>query len=179
MKNYLLGAWNAIDPIYYGISRLHYVPDQEDNNTLFRVRLTRYKGYSVVLSDGTVISKDDLLIKLHLHNVRMISELAAVESDIKKAVLIYHRVRDGLPGLAKFLASHDRGNEIKGVIGITTLCRGAERLGFEKVTIRSRPYSLYKKMTLLPIKHIANTKLDLDPAYLFMSKQQLLSKYPT
>lgn len=177
MKSYLLGVWNVVDPIYFSVTRLHYVLDNNQNNTLFRVRLTRYKGETVVLQDGTTICKNDLLLKLHLHNVRMISELNTIQSDIKRAVLVYHKIRDALPKLSQYVTTHKKGDEIKGIIGITTLSRGANRLGFEIIPIRNPYYRLYKKGTFLPINHIANTKNQQTPAYLFMSKKQLLQKY--
>ncbi len=176
MKSYILGVWNVIDPIYYNVSRLRYVPDN-DNNTLFRVRLTRYKGTKVILKDGTTIQRNDLLLKIHLHNVRMLSELRLINSDIKRAVLFYHMVKNALPILSRYVLSHEKNKEIKGVIGITTLYRGANRLGFETVPIKNSCYRLYKKVTFLPINHIANTSYQATPAYLFMSKETLYEKY--
>lgn len=177
MKSYILGVWNAIDPIYYNITRLHYVPDNDKQNTLFRVRLTRYKGPTVTLEDGTTIYKNDLLLKIHLHNVRMLSDLKPVKSDIKRAVLFYHMIKDTLPILSQYVLSHEKYKEIKGIIGITTLYRGANRLGFETVPIKNSYYRLYKKVTFLPINHIANASYQATPAYLFMSKETLHEKY--
>ncbi|MGP4105554.1 YkoP family protein [Virgibacillus sp. L01] len=177
MKSYILGVWNAIDPIYYNVSRLHYVPDNDKRNTLFRVRLTRYKGTKVILKDGTAIQKNDLLLKIHLHNVRMLSDLRPISSDIKRAVLFYHMIKEALPILSRYVLSHDKNKEIKGIIGITTLYRGANRLGFETVPIKNPYYRLYKKVTFLPINHIANASYQAIPAYLFMSKETLYEKY--
>ncbi|WP_164668110.1 YkoP family protein [Virgibacillus doumboii] len=177
MKGYLLGVWNAIDPIYFSFTRLHYVHDKDKRNTLFRVRLTRYKGTTVSLQDGTTIHKNDLLIKIHLHNVRVISEIKPVKSDIKRAVIIYHKIKDALPWLSQYVSAHKKGNNIKGIIGITTLCRGANRLGFELVPIKNPFYRLYKKGTFYPINHLSNTSKHQAPVYLFMSKKQLFERY--
>ncbi len=57
MRNYLLNMWYMLDPLYYKLTRLQYVPDSRMNNTIFRVRPTTYKGASVVLQDGTTINK--------------------------------------------------------------------------------------------------------------------------
>ncbi len=84
MRSYLLNLWNIMDPIYYQCTRLCYVPGMERKNTIFRVRLTRYKGATVILEDGTVIKRNDVLIKIHLHNVRLISEIQSIDNEVKK-----------------------------------------------------------------------------------------------
>ncbi|GAB3802762.1 YkoP family protein [Virgibacillus kimchii] len=177
MKNYLLGVWNFIDPIYYNCSRLHYIPDTGQENTLLRVRLTRYKGTAVTLSDGTVIHKNDLLLKIHLHNVKMIKELNNINSDLKRAVYIYHTIKKALPKLVAYLKAHPRYKDIKAIIGITSLYKGSERLGFEVVAIRNKYYQIFKKITFLPINLIAGNKRYVDPVYLFMSTSKLNAKY--
>ncbi|MGY0693546.1 YkoP family protein [Virgibacillus sp. FSP13] len=174
MKSYLLSVWNALDPIYFRMTRLHYVTDHEQQNTLFRVRLTRYKGKSAVLSDGTIINKNDLLIKIHLHNVKMLRDLNQINSEMKRGVYVYHMIKRSLPRLANFVRMHQKTNEIKGIIGITTLYRGADQLGFEIYPISNFYYILYKKLTFLPINFLGNTPCLQQPVYLFMSKEQLL-----
>ncbi|WP_099159894.1 YkoP family protein [Virgibacillus ndiopensis] len=177
MKSYLLGVWNVIDPIYYSLTRLRYVPDNDKRNTLFRVRLTRYKGSRVILKDGTVINKNDLLIKIHLHNVRMLTDLNNITSEVKRAVYVYHMIKRSLPRLANYVQIHYRNKEIKAIIGITTLYRGADRLGFEITSINNPYYSILKKGSFLPINFLANTSCRNSPVYLFMSKEQLLTLY--
>lgn len=88
MRSYLLNLWNIMDPIYYQCTRLCYVPGMERKNTIFRVRLTRYKGATVILEDGTVIKRNDVLIKIHLHNVRLISEIQSIDNEVKKRQFI-------------------------------------------------------------------------------------------
>ncbi|WP_188454121.1 YkoP family protein [Virgibacillus oceani] len=177
MKSYLLDVWNAIDPIYYNLTRLQYVPENDNRNTLFRVRVTRYKGKQVVLSDGTVINKNDLLLKIHLHNVRMLTDLHNITSDVKRAVYVYHMIKRSLPWLANYVGIHKRKQEIKAIIGITTLYRGADRLGFEITSIKNPCYSIVKKGSFLPINFLANASCRNTPVYLFMSKERLLALY--
>ena len=179
MKHYLLSVWNIIDPIYFHLTRLHYVLDQEHSKTLFRVRLTRYKGSRVVLSDGTVILRNDLLIKLHLHNARLLYELHQIKSDIRRAVYIYHMIKRALPRLSHYIETHYRAMDIKGIIGITTLNRGAVKLGFEVIPIRNKLYRMYKTMTFSFINTLANHQSNHEPVYLFMSKKQLTQTYTT
>ncbi|SHG85448.1 YkoP family protein [Ornithinibacillus halophilus] len=178
MKSYLLGVWNVIDPVYYSLTRLRYVPGEDKNSKcVFRVRLTRYKGETVKLQDGTIIQKNDILLKIHLHNVKLLKKLQAIKSDMKRAVYIYHMVKKSLPYLAKYVELHPKRPNIKGVIGITTLHKGSRQLGFEVFSIKNEFYRTYKKATFLPINMIANATKHEEPVYLFMSKQNLLERH--
>ena len=94
----------------------------------FGLRLTKYKGRNIVLSDGTQINKNDTLVKIHLHNVRLLKELKNIKSEIKKAKMIYRYVQKSLPGIEIYIRNHCHSNEIKGIIGITPLNKGCERL---------------------------------------------------
>lgn len=175
MKSYLLTIWNTLDPIYFNFTRLHHVADHERNQTIFRVRLTKYRGSSVVLEDGTTIHKQDLLLKIHLHNVRMIRELKNVKSEVQRALLLYHRIRDDLQCLSHYIAKHPRRHEIKAVIGITMLTKGTKRLGFETFAIQNGYYRRFKQLTCLLINFIADRSYGSPPAYLFMSMNRLLN----
>lgn len=184
LRAYLLSIWSLIDPVYYLLTRLSYLVDQNKKRHIFRVRLTKYKGKSVVLADGTSITKDDLLIKIHLHNARLIKEMQHIDGDIKRARYIYKQVENSLPLLSKFLFSHPRLEEIKGIIGITVLNKGCKRLGFEVYPISNKLYCLFKKIVAYPIYLLATSDCSFksfkkqNPEYLFMSKDYLLSKYP-
>lgn len=177
MKSYFLRIWYVIDPIYYWCTRLRYVPADEDFDTVFRARLTRYKGKSVVLRDGTRINKNDLLVKIHLHNVRIMNELKQINSDVQRGVYAYRLIKRSLPGLAKYLITHHKQNEIKAVIGITTLYKGANRLGFDMIPIGNGYYRMMKKIFFLPINFLAYKPCYNQPVYLFMSKNKLIGKY--
>ncbi|MBC5637883.1 hypothetical protein H8S33_13820 [Ornithinibacillus sp. BX22] len=179
MKSYLLGFWNVFDPLYYSFTRLRYVKDQEQNRTVFRVRLTRYKGRRTILKDGTIINKNDLLIKIHLHNVKIMNDLYAEKSDTKRAVYIYHLVKRAMPLLADYVKHHKRYDELKGIIGITTLHKGTKRLGFDNVFIHNPLYRNYKKITFTPINYLASSSNHENPMYLFMSKDELVNRYGT
>jgi len=180
MRQCFLTIWSVLDPIYYFCSRLEYVEDKTKNRDVFRVRLTKYKGRDIVLSDGTKITKNDLLLKIHLHNVRLISELIRLDSEVKKGRLIYTRVKRGLPNLTRYLQRHERFANIKGIIGITILNKGCERLGFETFSIINPFYKWYKQMAFAPMYLISQFRLDSfrrPPKYLVMSKDKLLKLY--
>lgn len=177
-----MGAWNLFDPIYYNFTRLTYIDTETPEENILRVRLTRYKGRNVILSDGTQINKNDTLVKIHLHNVRLLTEMQHIKNDIKRGRFIYQSIRKSLPSLVSYIQNHHKSDEIKGIIGITMLDRGANRLGFEVVPIASPFYKWFKWASLLPINFLSATSLKCiskqsGPNYLFMSKTRLTSMY--
>ncbi|MGM0923079.1 MAG: YkoP family protein [Bacillota bacterium] len=182
IRLYILSAWSILDPLYYSFTRLQYLKTKEQP-TIFRVRLTRYKGREVVLSDGTMIKKNDVLVKIHLHNVQLLKELLTVNNDLRKSMILYKRVKESLPHLASYVYQHKDADEIKGIIGITLLNKGCTRLGFEIFTILNPTYNRFKQLALFPIYFISTTKRSTkgqkipSPNYLFMSKKSLLKKY--
>ncbi|GAA0492107.1 hypothetical protein GCM10008986_17930 [Salinibacillus aidingensis] len=185
MRNFMLKLWLYFDPLYFRFTRLKYIGmHRGSTSNIFRVRLTRFKGGPIRLSDGTVIEKNDLLLKIHLHNVRLLHDLKNEASEVKKAFMVYERVRDSMPGLATYVLTHKRHQEIKAVMGITSLNKGAGRLGFEINHIKSPAYKWMKKMTFYPIHILSLSEPSLNnminqpsPNYILMSKNQLLTNY--
>lgn len=181
VRTCLLSFWTVLDPIYYMFTRLTYIRDREKNPNIFRVRLTRYKGRPIQLSDGTVINKNDILVKIHLHNIRLLNEMKMLGSDLKKTRLIYNHVKNGLPDLAAYISSHPRNGQIKGLIGITMLHKGCQRLGFETHEICNPVYRNFKHIVFLPMYLLSAHSISLSainrpPKYLFMSKEQIIKK---
>ncbi|WP_338453018.1 hypothetical protein R4Z09_14790 [Niallia oryzisoli] len=181
MRDYIISIWGLIDPLYYQCSHLTYLPTKDDN--IFRVRLTKYKGRNIVLSDGTQINKNDTLVKIHLHNVRLLKEFKNVNSEMKKAKMIYSYVRRSLPAIDIYIQNHPHSSEIKGIIGITTLNKGCERLGFEVFNISHPIYKWFKQIAFLPIEMLSSQhsffhKLKQHkPSYLLMSTDKLSKMY--
>jgi len=177
-----LSVWTFLDPIYYLFTRLTYLKDEEENSSVLRVRLTRYKGRPFTLSDGTVIQKNDLLIKIHLHNVKILKALNGLQGETAKGRMIYQQVKKSLPSLALFLNNHHNSSEIKGIIGITMLNKGCHRLGFQTFNIKNIYYRLIKHMVFIPmyclsVNSISRLALKRPPKYLFMSRESLLANY--
>ncbi|MCM3740273.1 hypothetical protein M3210_08320 [Oceanobacillus luteolus] len=177
-KNSLL-LWDLMDPIYFRITRLDYVPDDFGERTIMRVRLTKYKGRSITLSDGTVIHKNDCLLKIHLHNIKILKQIQNYDSDVRKAYIIYKSVQDSLPAIAHYIQGKQYSDKIKGLIGISVLNKGA-KLGFESFTIQNRFYKLFKQVAFFSIHLLSSKKCSItvpEPKYLFMSKEVLLNRY--
>ncbi|MDQ0155042.1 YkoP family protein [Robertmurraya andreesenii] len=182
MKAFILSIWNWLDPFYYSCSRLTYVTSSGDN--IFRIRLTKYKGRAITLSDGTMIQKNDTLVKIHLHNVRLLMELMNIESELRKAKMIYRHVQNSLPGVEHFIQEHFSASNVKGIVGITSLNKGCERLGFEIVDILNPFYRWFKIFAFLPIGVLSHRGANIlrivkvtRPTYLFMSKSKLIQMY--
>ncbi|WP_245843824.1 YkoP family protein [Oceanobacillus rekensis] len=178
IRSYCISAWNFMDPIYYHFTRLENITNEEGEKTMIRVRLTRYRGRTVTLEDGTVINRNDILLKIHLHNVKLLKYVQGTDSELRRGLMIYKYVRESLPFIARYIQMHEYRSEIRGLIGITTIYKGCKRLGFETKSIHNPYYKLFKVASFLPIQLLSsNTKKWANPMYLFMPKDLLLDKY--
>jgi len=178
----IVKIWSFMDSFYFHCSRLQYVNQKEQN--IFRVRLLTYRGNDLSLSNGTCIHHNDVLLKIHLHNCLLMSEMMNIKNDTRRALYVYNRVEASMPGLANFIFQHPKENIIKGVIGITLLSRGVNRLGFEVKDIQNPYYERLKQLYMKPmfvLCHHEKGKLrkrkKLVLKFLVMSKDQLLSRY--
>jgi hypothetical protein len=183
IRAYFLSLWSLWDPLYYGFSRLTVLDPSDRKSGVFRVRLVRYKGHEVTLRDGTHIMKNDLLVKIHLHNVRLLKEMYKIDGEFRKGLFIYKKIKVALPRLAQFVEEHERFDDIKGIIGISMLHQGSERLGFEIHEIFNRFYRTFKVVAQYPIHLLSadhpfkSAHKRAQPEYLFMAKTTLLSRY--
>jgi hypothetical protein len=177
----VLWLWKLIDPLFYLCSRLHYVNTENKTKSVFRVRVTKYKGKNFILSDGTRIDKNDLLLKIHLHNVRLLNEFIKIKNDLNRARLIYKLVLGSMPSLANYLKGHPEEVNIKGIIGITTINKAVRSLGFECYPPSNLLYRRLKKIGQLPIFLLSTSNLNEFKKnklnYLFMSKEKLYKRY--
>lgn len=182
MRRLICYIWSMLDPLYLFCTKLECLPHSDGRPTVFRVRLTRYKGRTITLSDGTEICKNDLLIKIHLHNVRLLQEMLGLDEPVKKAFLLYRRVQESLPDLASYVTRHQQAEQIKGVLGITMLNTGYRRLGFESVPFTSRLYVWFKRVGQFPLHMLfrpESIRLHIMPTphYLFISKHRICELY--
>lgn len=180
VKLYMLSIWAKLDPIYFSFTRLTYIDRARPN--IFRVRLLTYRGKSFTLSDGTCIKNNDLLVKIHLYNVRLLRDIFPFTNEVKKGRIIYRLVEQSLPGLSQYIQDHSKCNEIKGILGITTLHRGCAHLGFDVIPIHNPFYRAFKWITLMPIHFLSVSKPFATyrkqiPKYLVMSTNTLMKKY--
>ncbi|MCM3293941.1 hypothetical protein M3661_27990 [Paenibacillus sp. MER 180] len=180
LKMLILFVWSMLDPIYFSLTRLTF-PEQSRSN-IFRVRLLRYRGKTIILSDGTRIEHSDLLVKIHLHNVRLLTEIFYMENGVKKGRIIYRTVEQSLPGVCRHIQAHPKFREIKAIIGITMLHRGCTHLGFDIVQIHNPLYHAFKWIGQMPIHFLSvsnplKTCTKQNPRFLLMSTDLLMDKY--
>lgn len=178
IKQYCLSLWTIFDPLYFRLTRLHHIENKSGDKTIIRIRLTRYKGRKLILADGTVIDKNDLLLKIHLHNVKLLRQIQGL-SEMRKALILYRSVQESLPYISRYLQTHDYANHIKGLIGITMLYKGCRKLGFETFPIQNQYYKIFKQVAHSPIYLLSTNKAFNKeyptPMYLLMSKNRLLN----
>ncbi|MBP1079654.1 MULTISPECIES: YkoP family protein [Bacillus] len=182
LRIYLVSIWSIIDPVYYLFTRLRCIQSNDSYQPVFRVRLTKYKGKDVCLPDGTKICKNDMLLKVHLHNVRLLRETLVNQNQVMQGRYIYKRVKQSMPYLAMYINNHKDKSMIKGIIGITLINKGIKNLGFECFEPENKFYKWFKKISLFPIYLLSTNTASYDMkkhklVYLMMSKNNLLSKY--
>ncbi|MFG6113571.1 YkoP family protein [Halobacillus sp. MO56] len=184
MRQYIVDIWTLFDPIYYRIARLTYIkPNNTTIKNVFRVRIADYKGEMVILKDGTRIQKHDKVLKIHLHNIRLINEMRKMDNEIHKAMHIYKSVRESLPDLADYIRKHQQNSKITGVMGITAIHKGCHRLGFETAAITNPYYRFMKFLSFIAISTLCMRPPSLgylknhQPNYIFISKEQLQNRY--
>ncbi|GEN33683.1 YkoP family protein [Aneurinibacillus danicus] len=178
----LFKVWSFLDGLYFSCSRLEYVNKKTKN--IFRVKLLTYRGKSIALSNGTYIRANDVLLKIHLHNCLLMSEIADIKNDTKRAIYVYQRVKSSMPGLADFIRNHPKTEKIKGIIGVTILSRGVSRLGFEVKDIPNPYYRAMRQSYMKPIfllchagKNVSRKPENLVPKFLIMPKDRIFSQY--
>lgn len=165
----------------FGIKELYF----DGRPTLFRLRLKRYRGRPLVLSDGTLLRPRDPIAELHLNN-EMLKEITRTgKSPERIALLTLKEVKRSLPALARWVQSTPQGKNIRAVVGLTMLYRGTERLGF---TV-SEPPAIIKSLAtwyqgwLLSLYHsegrlrLYRHKEKLSPKIVAMGREELLRRY--
>lgn len=183
MREGLLLTWQIWDQIYQHCSRLQYV-DKE--NAIFRVVLLRYHGNSLPTRDGTVISNGDTIIKLHIHNCRLVSQLEGATNPARLGLVLRREVLNSLPYLAEFVLEHPQYQDIKGIVGTTMLHRGVKTLGFDVMDVPETPFYVYKNWYLklmMQLMHpdgrerIKGKEEQLKVKRVYISKEELIRRY--
>ncbi len=74
-----------------------------------------------------------------------------------------------------------KARKLKGIIGITMLDKGVERLGFDVITPVNPFYRFFKKVSHVPILYLTSKPVSLrhlpNSSYLFISKEKLQKTY--
>lgn len=130
-----LRFWRLYERLSLAAVRPQPIPDAPSG--IFLVRLTRHHGPGVMLPDGMRIAPGDTVAELHLHNAR-VPDLATRGG----AFTLLRMMAGDLGALAAWIersAAGEPAANVRAVVGLTLLGRGASRLGF---TVRERPHTL-------------------------------------
>ncbi|WP_353892589.1 hypothetical protein PRVXH_001945 [Proteinivorax hydrogeniformans] len=182
MKKSIINIWGILDVIYAKLMGLYNIKKTNQDDSIIRVRFVKHWGSDITLEDGTTITKNDLLLKIHLHNVKFIKELSNIKSPIRKGMYAYREVEQAMPGLASFIETHSNYKEIKAVVGVTMLTKGTYRLGFEEKLIKNFCYRWIKYISQIPIYYLSNGCINKNMfrknrvKFLLQSKESILKK---
>ncbi|WP_350344471.1 hypothetical protein PRVXT_000887 [Proteinivorax tanatarense] len=181
MKKFVINVWGKLD-IYYAKLMGLYSIKKNGEDSIIRARFVKHWGSDITLKDGTIIKKNDLLLKIHIHNVKFIKELSTINSPIRKGMHAYKEVEQAMPGLADFIESHPKCETIKAVVGVTMLTKGTYRLGFEEKIITNVCYRWMKYLSQVPIYYLSNGCINKKMfqknrvKFLLQSKESILNK---
>ncbi|CAM5785279.1 YkoP family protein [Brevibacillus borstelensis] len=183
MNTGILILWGIWDELYQRCTRLRYI---EKGNNIFRIVRMRYRGEPLVTSDNRVISKGDLILKLHIHNYYFATLSKGVKDDLRVALLLRQQIMRSLPQLASYLNNMEERDEIKGIVGTTTLSKGVTPLGFSISNVPMSWFFRYKRWYLKLMirfihpdgkKRMKTWDQDVPLKRVYMSKEELLRRY--
>jgi hypothetical protein len=174
----LLRAWPRWEQVARYLWPVYDIPRAPYG--LLGLRITRYRGERVILSDSTTVSPGALLGELHCNN-RAIFELVSQRGNPFAAC------RADLQTLSDWTVQDRLGRQIEAFYAYTILTAAANRLGF---TVRQKPVTLrrrlekfffkgllllYNQEGLARIQH--GTTTETYPADVWLSRRELLRRY--
>jgi hypothetical protein len=147
---------------------------------LLCLRITSYRGETMVLPDTTTVAPGAILGELHCNN-SAIFELVSQHGNPFAAC------REDLKSLSSWIVQDQLGRQIEAIYSCTILTTAAQRLGF---TVREKPITLrqrlekfffkgllllYNQEGLVRIQHGSTTNA--YPADIWLSRRELLRLY--
>jgi peptidoglycan-N-acetylglucosamine deacetylase len=145
LKKALVGTWMLWEKLFHVLFRLRPVGDGKS----FNYRVRRYSGPPLDLRGDTTLHSGDYVMELHFEN-QMLFELSRdSRSDVQTGIKLIRQVERALPDLARELGTVRRGDQVKGLYGVSMIHRGSESLGFETFEL---PRGLFAWMTNIYLK---------------------------
>ncbi|OEF99604.1 hypothetical protein BHF71_08250 [Vulcanibacillus modesticaldus] len=184
MNDGLLRFWMIYDFIYQHLTRIEYV--DKENGNIFRVVFCKYRGPKLVTHDGVEINNGDPIVKLHIYNYKLTKMLKGIDNDIKLGLTALKIVKNSLPGLARYVEQHPKGENVKAIIGTTILHRGVSKLGFDVEYVPNKlRYKIKNKYLIFLLslihpdgrKRIKRRQEELTLKRVYISKEHLLNLY--
>jgi hypothetical protein len=174
----LLKAWPGWEWLARRLWPVHEIPGAPYG--LLCLRVTSYRGETVILPDRTTVAPGAILGELHCNN-RAILELVSQHRNPFAAC------RGDLESLGNWIVQDPLARQIEALYGSTILTTAAQRLGF---TVRQKPINarqrlekfffkglllLYNQEGLVRIQHGGTA--DIYPADIWLSRRELLRLY--
>jgi hypothetical protein len=168
-------GWEQIARLLWPVSQIPGAP-----NNLLCIRITAYRGATLVLPDVTTIAPRAILGELHCNN-REILEL------VRRGSNPFAACRQDLKALANWVAQDATAGQIEAFYACTILAKAADRLGFtvlpKPATLRLRLEKFFFKGLLLlysleglrRIQH--GSTANGYPAEVWLSRRELLRLY--
>lgn len=128
--------WRWYDASYRWFHGVEDLPSEE--GSVLRVSVERYRGRRVVLSDGTVIVRGDVVGTIHFHN-KVVAAIHDRTTDPARAGILMRRAFERAMGTLAHLSESDpRYRPVKAFRATTILHQGGKRFGFDILPPPSR-----------------------------------------
>ncbi len=132
-KRIIISLWLGWEKVFHTLFRLKKAGNSPE--PAFYYRVITYKGPTMPFADGGQVSKGDKIAELHFDN-KLLSGIAVnSKSPIAAGLRLLREVEQALPQLADEISNDPDAQDIKAVYGVTMIHRGADRLGFEIVSM--------------------------------------------
>lgn len=179
----LFRLWRGFDKF---MLRLYRIEDVTENGrpTVFRLTLRRYRGKQLLLADGSILRRGDMVGEIHFNN-EVFHQITGSNEPIRLGLLSRQKTVQALTVLAGLITTKSRYQNIKAVIGISLFQRGSRQIGFDIFDLNPliRFFVHWYEGLVLMIYHPAGRRRFLPyrkkliPKLLVMSKKELLQRY--
>lgn len=142
-KRLIVGLWLAWEQVFQVLFQLKTI---SPTDPFLHYRLRKYKGNPVRLEGGSMLSKGDRVIELHVDNRQLFELGMHSRSSAQLAIRMIRRMEKDLPILAELIADDPALCKAKALYGVTMINRGPEKFGF---TVLDLPDGLFARSTKL------------------------------
>lgn len=145
-KRVLVGLWLAWEQVFQVMFQLKTINPADP---FMHYRMRKYQGEPVELGDGTLLSKGDKVIDLHIDNRQLFELGVHSRSSAQLAIRMIRRMEKGLPMLAEVIAEDVNLAQAKALYGVSMINRGPEKFGF---SVHDLPDGIFARSTKFYLK---------------------------
>ncbi|MEK3987228.1 polysaccharide deacetylase family protein [Paenibacillus sp. VTT E-133280] len=145
-KRVLVGLWLAWEQVFQVLFQLKTINPADP---FMHYRMRKYQGEPVELGDGTLLSKGDKVIELHIDNRQLFELGIHSRSSAQLAIRMIRRMEKGLPMLAEVIADDVNLAQAKALYGVSMINRGPEKFGF---SVHDLPDGIFARSTKFYLK---------------------------